>query len=318
VSVISGGLSGLVCVRDDCGVTVADDHLARFGAVLDDLDREDAPWDVDQSVPDCAREALASFEALRPIIPIVLELGFAGAPGAEADADASWAARIALARRQALAVQAGGIDHGLALDNLRLLDRIETLIGVWPEDWGDVVRCRVQGLVDAAQRGAQRGTELRQSRQHPEVEDGPSVGWLLRHPTDHWLRAALPTVSDPVSRVLIEAQIATLAPSYQALCRLDLSGEEAEADTICEIQIVDASPGRWEEPASAVVIAAIKGDAPVGEHISVRLVEDPGGPFNGTLVSFLPDQRWRICARMLEDGSFLPLDGTRRLARPRG
>jgi hypothetical protein len=94
-----------------------------------------------------------------------------------------------LARRNVLARQARGIGHGLAADNLRLLDRIETLIGVWPDDdWADVARCRVQGLVDASQWGAQRGNELRESRHQAEVEDGFSVAWLLRHPTDYWLR----------------------------------------------------------------------------------------------------------------------------------
>jgi len=299
-------------------VTVADDHLARVGAVLDDLDREDAAWDFDRGLPDCARETLALFEALQPVIPIAIKLGFGRAPGAEADEDASWAASIALARRAVLARRAGGIDHGLAADNLRLLDRVETLIGVWPDDdWAEVVRNRVQGLVDASQRGAQRGTELRQSHQQAEAEDGLSVGWLLRHPTDHWLHSELATVSEPGCRALLEAQIARLDPSYQELCRLDWTREEAVADVICEIQIVSASPGRWDEPASAVVIAPIKGEAPAGERISVRLVEDPEGPFNGTLVSFLPDQRWRICARRLEDDTLLPLDGTRRLATPR-
>ena len=128
---------------------------------LNDLDREDAAWDFDRGLPDCAREALALFDALQPVIPIALKLGFGRAPGADADEDASWAASLALARRNVLARQAGGIGDGLAADNLRLLDRIETLIGVWPDDdWADVVRCRVEGLVDASQRGAQRATSF--------------------------------------------------------------------------------------------------------------------------------------------------------------
>ena len=118
--------------------------------------------------------------------------------------------------------------------------------------------------------------------------------------------------------MLIEAQIATLAPSYEQVCRLDWSGAESVADVICESQVVSASPGRWDEPASAVVTAPITGDASPGEHISVRLVEEHGEPFKGTLVSLLHDERWRICARMLEDDTLLPLDGTRRLAMPCG
>jgi hypothetical protein len=93
--------------------------------------------------------------------------------------------------------------------------------------------------------------------------------------------------------VLIEAQIAKLAPSYQQACRLDWSGQEAAADVICESVVVSASPSRWDEPASAVVTAPITGDTSPGEHLSVRLVEDHEGPFNGKLVSLLPDSDGR-------------------------
>jgi hypothetical protein len=64
------------------------------------------------------------------------------------------------------------------------------------------------------------------------------------------------------------------------------------------------------------VTAPIKGTTSLDEQIAVRLVEDPDGPFNGTLVSFLDGERWLICARELEDGTLLPLDGTRRRAMP--
>ena len=139
----------------------------------------------------------------------------------------------------------------------------------------DVVRYRVQELVDAGQRGKARGEELRRGRQQTEGEDRVSVGWLLRHPTDYWLHAALPTVSDRECRGLIEAQIAKLAPDYQHLCCLDWSGREAMADVVCEIQVVRVSPARWKEPVPAVVTAPIKGDTSLGEQIEVGLVEDP-------------------------------------------
>ena len=44
------------------GVTVADDHLARIGPVLDDCAGEDAasPAQAHERLPDCAREALTS------------------------------------------------------------------------------------------------------------------------------------------------------------------------------------------------------------------------------------------------------------------
>ena len=295
-------------------MTVADDHLARVATVLDESDSEDRAWNPDHDLPDCAREALALFEALQPVIPIALKLGAGQAPGVGPDEDESWAASVAWARRHVLAQQARGIDHGLASDNLRLLDRIDALIRVWPDDWEDGVRRRVQELVDAAQRGREHGKELRQRSRRTEAEDRLSVGWLLRHPTDYWLRSALPEVSDPECRVLIEGQSAKLAPSYQRLTHLDSSGEDAVADIVCEIQVLRISPDWWKEPVSAAVTTPVKGDTPPGEQVGVRLVEHADATFNGTLVSLLAGERWRICARVLDDGTLVPLDGTRRLA----
>lgn len=294
-------------------MTVADDHLARFAPVLDEADREDAARDPHHDLPDCVRDALALSEALQPVVPIAIKLGAGQAPGMDPGEDASWAASVAWARRRVHAQRARGIDHGLAEDNLRLLDRIEALLRGWPEDCDDAVRHRVRGLVEACRRGRERGEQLRQSAGRVEVEDGSSVGWLLRHPTDHWLTSALPAVSDSECRALIESQIAKLAPGYQQLSGLDCSGEEASADVVCEMEVAHISPVRWKEPVSAVMTAPIKGHAPTGEEIGVRLVEDPKGPFNGTLVSLLPGERWRMCARRLTDDTLLPLDGTRRL-----
>jgi hypothetical protein len=298
---------------------VADDHLARVGAVLDEMDREASGSQFDQRLPGCAREALALSEALQPINGITIRLGNRQAPGADVTEDASWAASVALARRGVLAHQAAGIDLGLNDDSLRLLDRIDALIATWPdEDWDGLARRHVQELVDACQRGARRGRELRDSRQDTEAEDDFDIGWLLRHPTDHWLRQAAPSVSDPQCRALIGAQVTKLAPSYQQLCDLDWTAEEAAADVICEIR-VPGTPGRWigwKEPISAVVTAPVKGTTSADQPVAVRLVEDPDGPFNGTLVSLLARERWLLRARELADGTLLPLDGTRRLATP--
>lgn len=302
-------------------MTVADDHLARVGTWLDGWYREHAPSGVrlDQRLPDCARDAEALSEALGPIDGITIRLGAGPAPGADAAEDASWAASVALARQQVVAQQAAGVDYGLNADSLRLLDRIDTLIAARSdEDWDDLARRHVQELVDACQRGAQRGRELRDSRQDTEPEDDFDIGWLLRHPTDHWLRQAAPSVSDPQCRALIGTQVTKLAPSYQQLCDLDWTAEEAVADVICEIRVL-GTPGRWigsKEPVSAVVTAPVKGATSVDQQIAVRLVEDPDGPFNGTLVSLLACERWLLCARELADGTLLPLNGTRRLATP--
>ena len=158
-----------------------------------------------------------------------------------------------------------------------------------------------------------RGRELRTSQQQTDSEDWPTVGWLLRHPGDYWLHQAAHRVSDPDCKALIECQIAKLRPSYDELCGLDLAAEEAAAEVICEVEIVDVSPGRWNEPVSAVVTAPVRG-VELDQEITVRLVEDPDAQFNGTLVGLLGGERWRLCASKLEDGTMLPLDGTRRWA----
>lgn len=295
-------------------MTVADEYLAQVGGVLDRLDEEQAISDVDEVLPECARETLALFAGLEPIIGITIKLGAGPAPGEAASEDVSWAALVALARRDVLAQQAAGVDQGLAADNLRLLGRIDALIGQWPSDsWDDAVRSRVRELVDARQRGALRGRELRASQPETDSKSWPTVGWLLRHPDDHWLHQAVQGVSDPDCKALIEGQIARLRPSYEAMFDLDLAAEEAAAEVICEMKIVDVSPGRWKEPVPAVVTAPVRG-VELDQEISVRVVEDPDAQFNGTLVGLLPGERWRLCASKLEDGTMLPLDGTRRWA----
>jgi hypothetical protein len=311
------GLSGATVKADDWSVSVADDELAEVASELDAWDREDpSSWAFDDRLPECAREGLALLEAVRPIIPIVLKLGAGQEPGADATEDASWAASIALARRTVLAQLAAGIDHALGSDSLRLLNRLDAMVGEWSEDWEDVSRRRVRELVDAGRRGRQRGQELREQRHDIEPHSHFNIGWLLRHPTDHYLRLATATVADSEMRVLIENQIARLAPSYQELCDLNWTTEEAVADVICEMQVLATSPGSWTKPMSALVTMPIKGNTSIGEQITVRLVERLGGPFNGTLVSFLAGERWLTCARELEDGTLLPLDGTRRSAAP--
>jgi len=301
--------------RHDHPVTIADDHVAQLGPVLDRLDEADVISDVEEGLAECARDALALFAALQPVILVTMKLGAGRAPGVDASEDASWAALLALARRDVLAQQAAGIDSGLTGDSVRLLDRIDALIGEWPaDDWSDAVHASVQEFVDARQRGALRGRELRRSRQETDPGNRPTVGWLLRHPDDHWLHQAVQGVSDPGCKALIESLITKLQPSYDQMGGLDLAAEEAAAEVICETEIVEVSPGRCKQPASALVTAAIKGDTVAGQQIAVRLVEDPDAQFNGTVVSLLAGERWRICAREFRDGTMLPLDGTRRCA----
>ena len=313
-----GRLAGRVLEGDDLNVSVADDQLAQFGLELDAWDREDAPSASasDDRLPDCAREALALLEAVRPIIPIAIKVGAGHVPGADATEDASWVAGVALARRSVVAQQAAGIDHGLAGDSLRFLARIDSMVGDWSDDWEDVARRRVRESVDAVRRGRRRGQELGEQRRNVESQSRFNVGWLLRHPTDHYLRLATRAVADLECRVLLENQIARLAPNYEELRGLDWSAEEAMADVICEMRVIGTSPGSWKKAVSAVVIERVKGEMLLDEQIAVHLVEDPDRPFNGTLVSFLAGERWLTCARDLEDGTLLPLDGTRRRAVP--
>jgi hypothetical protein len=307
-------LVGVALGHHDRPVTIADEHVAQLGAVLDRLDAAEA-ISVEEGLPECARETLALSRALQPVILVIMKLGAGPAPGVDASEDVSWAAVVALARRDVVAQQAAGIDKGLTGDCLRLLARIDALIGQGPGDgWNDAVQVRVKELVEARQQGALRGRELRRSRQETDARDWPTVVWLLRHPEDYWLRQAVQGVADAACKLLIESLIAKLQPSYDQMCGLDLAAEEAAAELICEAEIVEVSPGRWKEPASAVVTVAIKGNTVADQQIAIRLVEDPDAQFNGTIVSLLAGERWRICAREFKDGTLLPLDGTRRYA----
>jgi hypothetical protein len=299
-------------------MTVADDHLARIDSALDQWDREVVGLSVCDPLHDLDEVSWALAEALQPVIAITIKLGVGPAPGSDPEEDAMWMASVALARRDVLAGQTGGIDSGLTTDNLRLLERVDALIGIRNDtDWQQLVRQRVSELVEARKRGRQRGMELRQLRESDpgsEPPEQPTVGWLLRHPTDYWLRQAAPTVADAVCRSLIEAQIARLAPTYQLLCELDWTAEEAAADVICEVQAFDAKSGASKEPVRATVTRPVKGAIRLDQQIPLRVVRDPDGPFNGKLVSVLAGERWLICARQLGDSALLPLDGTRRRA----
>ncbi len=178
------------------------------------------------------------------------------------------------------------------------------------------MRDRVSELVDARKRGRQRGIELRKLRESDpstDPQDHVPIGWLLRHPTDYWLRQAAPTVADFECRTLIEAQIELLAPNYQQLCELDWSAEEAAAQIVCEAAVPHAKQGASREAMRAIVTAAFKGNLAIDQQVALRTVDDPDGPFNGKLMSVLSGERWPICADHLEDGTQLPLDGTRPL-----
>lgn len=297
-------------------MTVADEHLTTFIFDLDRWDREDAERGLgpDPDQPACVRDALAVFESLQPIIGIVIKLGGDQTPGESPAGDAEWAAMVALARRDVLVGQARTADRGLTDSSLRLLDRIEEMIGEWGRGWDDQARGRVQSLVSARRCGRQRGQELRKAGQIREPIAPVSRGWLARHPHDHFLRQAIAHVSDQECQTLIRAMIARLTSSYEGLCRLDWTPEEASADAVAEVMVRDDRRGGWSQPVNTHVAVPIKGHATAGAEAKVWLVENPSGPFNGTRVALLTGERWLICAAVLDDGTLLPIDGTRRLA----
>jgi hypothetical protein len=297
-------------------VTVADDHLARIGSVLETWDHRDAAVTPIEWLRGPAGVDNRLCEALQPMIGITIKLGVGPTPGSDREADAEWVASSALARRDVLANQDAGIDHGLAAGNLGLLERIDALAATHDDhDFEQLVRRRVTESVEARTQGRRRGRELRRLRER-DLQPGepPPAGWPLRHPTDYWLRQAAPTITDAACRSLIEAQIKLLTPAYQQLRDLDWAAEEAAADVVCEVDVLDARRGASTQPVRAVVIAAAKGGVPVHRQIKLRVVKDPDGPYNGSLVSMRVGERWLICAHQLEDNSLLPLDGTRRYA----
>jgi hypothetical protein len=301
------------------GVTVADDHLAEVGSDLDAWHRESGGETLEAAdrLRAPAREALLRWSAAHPVIHLVLRLGRYGVPGAEFEADVDWATTAALARRDVLAYRAAGLDHGMAEHSLRLIERICSLIASWPEPaWSDAVSRRVEELVNARRRGRERGARLRQSRAPEELSEPPSAGWLVRHPADHYFRLARAEVSDPWFCAYLDDQIAEFAPSYAAMAGLDWTAEEGEADLVVELQLPDQVPITWKEPVPAVVLATHHGSAGVGAELPLWLVADPDGQFNGKLVSLLAGETWLTCARLLDDGSLLPADGTRRLSAP--
>ncbi len=95
----------------------------------------------------------------------------------------------------------------------------------------------------------------------------------------------------------------------------DWSAEEQRADLVVEIQLPDQVPHGWTEPVLGIVLATHHGTTPARAQLSMRLVADPDAQFNGTLASFLADERWLVCAHQLDDGTVLPQEGTRRLHR---
>ena len=243
-----------------------------------------------------------------------MRLGNDEPPGSDLHEDASWAASVAMRRRDVFAHRARGFDSGLTEDSLRLLDRLDDMLAKWPEpEWSRAVCDRIDTLMNARRSGRRRGLEMRRSRESdPDRGAGLNVGWYLRHPLDHWLRTAFPKVADLECRSLLLTQIRKLERTYEALCALDWNAEETLADVICEV-VVQEKPSGLTDPMAVEVTAVSKGTLDAAGTAALCSVEDTNGPFQGSLINVRVGERWLVCARLLDDGRLLPLDGTRRL-----
>jgi hypothetical protein len=133
-------------------VTVADDHLVEIGpADFDAWDYEHAIQLLEraQALPDAARDAHLLYGAAHPIVHFMISLRAHGLPGSELARDAPTAASVAFARRTVHANRSAGLNGRSAERNLRLLDRICSLIGEWPEpEWSETVRRTVERFED--------------------------------------------------------------------------------------------------------------------------------------------------------------------------
>ena len=113
-------------------MTVADAHLADIGpADFDAWDYEHGSQLIEQArtLPDAARQAHLLYWAARPLVHFMISLPVHGLPGAELARDATTAASAAFHRRTVHAYRSAGINGRFAERNLRLLDRICSLIG---------------------------------------------------------------------------------------------------------------------------------------------------------------------------------------------
>ena len=173
----------------------------------------------------------------------------------------------------------------------------------------------MQGLVQARDSGRERG-----QRSRPQEAPGAGIDFaagssMLRHPSDHYFSMARASMTEPELVAYLDQQIAAFAPSYAALAAGDWSSQETQAEIAVELQIYEPTPTGWKDPVPATVVGIHRGSVPIGAQVGLRLVADRDAPFNGTLLSALSGERWLVYGALLDDGTLLPSDGTRRLAR---
>jgi hypothetical protein len=296
-------------------LTVADEYLAKIGA-------HQAAWEEDyptaalaatQGFTDELRDLYRLRAAAQPVIWVVIKLSAAGFPGADLDADAGWAAMLAVTRQDLLKLERASVDAALVKSHLGLIRIIESKVGLWLEsDWVAAVQGRVQGLVDARDSGRHRGLQesSKSAVAEPTVLDNGA--WTLRHPPDHFFSLARARMTDPALLKYLDGQIAAFAPSYTALAARDWSSDMSGAEVIVEVQILDPATTDWKQPVQATVVRVHRGSVSPGSQVGLRLVADADAAFNGKLLNVLGGERWLVCGALREDGTLLPLDGTRR------
>lgn len=298
---------------------VGDDVLAGDCSDLDGWDREDLEAllasiaDLPGDAPAALRDARVLRFAAQPVVHHVIGLR-QNPPGSDLEHDSETVASIARGRRTVRTYASAGLIGAFVERNERMLDRIEALVGHWPAPrWEEAVRSAVQRLSDASRHGRERGRLLRAQGRLPDPAPAPSAAWLLQHPADHWFRFAAPAIVDTTIRDVIDEWIADFAPSYAGLAALDWGAEEGAAGHVVDVELSTEAAADLRQPVTVCVIAPHRGDHRVGAQRALRVVPPGDGPFNGTIVSVLAGERWRICGELLADGSLLPADGTRRL-----
>jgi hypothetical protein len=307
-------------VGDHCFMSVADSYLVELGAPADAWAREAAVtlMESQRADPDVVFDEERLLAAAQPMFRFMIRFAAGLRPETDVAEDVTWVATAALARRQVAINSEAGIDGGMADLNLAVLDWIDSRIGGGGDrDFRSRVREEIDGLLDASRRGRQRGAELRalrerEGRPDPLSSSSTTAGFLLRHPNDHYFRAARAAVSDEDLCELLDAQIAVMAASYDRLIAGTSSCDKGEL--VVELQVGDTPHHGWTEPVPTTVVAVAVGAATVGDQIGLRLVAGPDAAFNGTLISVRAGERWLTCGDLLQDGTIIPRDRTRRVA----
>ena len=301
-------------------VQAADREVAAFDAVLRAWDRDDAAMDGDVVAEPSGpvAEASALRDACQPTTGLVIRLGHGRAPGEDADEDASWAASVALARRDLLVRRKAGAHTALTTVGLQLLDRIDALLGERPDErWADAVHDYVAALVEARQHGWDRGRSLRSEHPIPAPSCDAMLGWELRHPLDHWLRSTRAEIADDRCCELIDEHVARLSPVYEALRCCEPREPWPAADIVADVRVDRDVPRRPGQTIRTHTTGQTPGAIRPGKPVELRQAEFVDGAFNGKTLSVLEGETWRVRARRLGDGSLRALDGSFRLAASR-